>query len=739
VLTATGEHSLPVARLRAHNQLLEIDTETLRFDLEETSRFLEQEKVGGLEPAEVRLLHAKTEGWPAVLRIIAATLCQPGQDSARYVRGLSGALRPIGAYLAEMLDGLPHDMVQFMLRIAILDRFSASLCQAVTGLRSSRRLLDAMETSQVLLVPIDQERHWYRYHQLLGGHLSQRLEAELGDEIPKLHRRAYRWYASQQLWTDAVRHAIAAGDANEAMSWIEQCAMELVKKGDLLTLLGWQRLFPTELMGSQIKVGLAIAWGLALAMRFEEALEFLTKVEREVGNGDTRDADAMNCECQVIRSVIVALMDDTQSALSIVEGCAENSTDTWTVNVASNVARLCHWKAGDLYKFHATPWIPFSNDEDKRNVFASVYRLCFQGLVEFQQLRVSGAERCYTDAMQLAEQHAGPNTAAAALPASLIARVRYEQGRMDEAEAMVIDRSPIIDATGMLECALSAYVVLVRIAAHRRNIERAYALLEQLENLGHMRRWGRMVAAALAIRLRLYLTEGRLKESSACLNRLERIAGEYSAPTRCAWSDIRHYTLLARALLGSAHNRQQDTIAILRALRQEAIATDNHYRALCLAAQLSEALLASDEAAEASHLSREVLSLAAPTGIYQTILDVGPEIGTLLLRFQDNAQRTGVSGELLPYVGSLMAGWREHYQPSLTATPPSHVIDSLSPRERNILEHIGHGRSNKEIARELGIAPETVKSHIKNIFVKLAVDRRAQAVSRAQSLGVIRI
>ena len=122
-------------------------------------------------------------------------------------------------------------------------------------------------------------------------------------------------------------------------------------------------------------------------MRFEEGLEFLTKVEREVGNGDTRDADAMNCECQVIRSVIVALMDDTQSALSIVEGCAENSTDTWTVNVASNVARLCHWKAGDLYKFHATPWIPFSDDEDKRNVFASVYRLCFKGLVEFQQLR----------------------------------------------------------------------------------------------------------------------------------------------------------------------------------------------------------------------------------------------------------------------------------------------------------------------------------------------------------------
>jgi LuxR family maltose regulon positive regulatory protein len=236
--------------------------------------------------------------------------------------------------------------------------------------------------------------------------------------------------------------------------------------------------------------------------------------------------------------------------------------------------------------------------------------------VEFEQLRLSAAERCYVDAMQLAEQHAGPNTAAAALPASLIARIRYEQGRMDEAEAMVIDRSPIIDATGMLECVLSAYVVLVRIAAHRRNIERAYALLELLENLGHMRKWGRIVAAALAIRVRLSLTEGRITEGSACLNRLERLEGEYSAPTRCTSSDIRGYTLLARALLGSAQNRQQEAIAILRALRQEAEATDNHYRALCLAAQLSEALLAADEAAEASHVFREVLSLAAPAGFY---------------------------------------------------------------------------------------------------------------------------
>ncbi len=118
-------------------------------------------------------------------------------------------------------------------------------------------------------------------------------------------------------------------------------------------------------------------------------------------------------------------------------------------------------------------------------------------------------------------------------------------------------------------------------------------------------------------------------------------------------------------------------------------------------------------------------------------MDEGPEIGTLLPRFQENARRSGVSGDLLPFVGNLIVDWRALYQPDITANPVSKVVESLSPRERNILERIGQGRSNKEIARELGIAPETVKSHIKNIFVKLAVEKRAQAVSRAQRLGLV--
>ena len=680
---------------------------------------------------------ARTEGWPAVLRIVTAISVRSGEDLDPYVHKLSAALRPIGAYLDEMLNGLPQDIVQFMLRTAILDRLSAPLCLAVTGVGASQDLLESIEAHQLLLTPVDQEGQWYRYHPLLAEHLRQRLEHQLGDDI-SLHRRASRWYASHELWTEAVQHAIAAGVTDQAVSWMENCAMTLVKKGDLLTLLGWQRLFPTELMRGQVRVRLAIAWGMALAMRFEEALQLVAEIEQDVAEEDLPEAEALRRECQTVSATAIALKDDSQTALSLAEDCLKQSVDPWTANVASNVVRFGHWKAGNLKGFYATPWIPFSLDEAKWNVFASVYRLCLQGLVEFQQLRLGVAECCFLDAMRKAEEYVGPNSVAAALPASLIGELRYEQGRIDEAEATIIDRIPLINAAGMLECALRVYLVLARVSAARMNIDRAHALLEQAESLGYGRQWGRLIAAVLVERLRLCLAEGRVNEGSAYLARLERLSADYPAQGRCAWTDVHYYTALARAQLASAENRLQDAIVVLRTLHQEAEAVHNNYSALGLAMQLSLALLRANEPAEASEVFRGVLSAAAPAGVSRTILDQGPAVGTLLSSFQEGAHRTGQSPGLLAYVEGLAGRWRKLHIPEPATGPSSTIAAALSPRERSVLELIGHGQSNKEIARDLGIAPETVKSHVKNIFAKLAVERRVQAISRAQSLGLVR-
>jgi LuxR family transcriptional regulator, maltose regulon positive regulatory protein len=736
VLTTRTEPPLPLASLRAQNQLLEIDASALRFDLQETRSFLEFETPNTLVPSEVRVLHEKTEGWAAALRIVASTPIQSRQDFAQYVRNLSGTQRPIGAYLDEMFDGLPREMVEFMLRTAILDRLCTPLCESLTGESSSGALLRSIEGRQLLLMPLDQEGLWYRYHPLLSEYLTQRLRAELGNEIPGLHQRASLWYASQELWTDAVQHAIAAGDAIRALEWIRNCAMLLVKRGDLFTLLGWQRHFPAALMRSQPEVRLAIAWGMSLAMRSDEAIELAGEIERDSAANHSPEGEVVRCECEAIRSVAITLKDDSEAGLSVAQECLNRSADPWTANVASNVVRFGHLKRGDLKNFYATPWIPYSLDDDRRNVFASVYYRCIQGMAEMQQLRIAAAERYYLDALRLAEQHVGPNSVAAALPASLIARIRYEQGRLDEAESMLIDRVSLINAGTMLDCVLNAYFVMARIAQHRRNLERADTLLELAENQGNTRDWVRLSAAAVLERARLCLDEGRIDEGAEHVNRLERLASEHPVPANCAWSDIHRFAALGRAYVASAEQRFDDAIPILDALRRELESVRNLHLALRVETHLAAVRFRAKKVAEALASFDGIVATSSRAGIFHTILDEGAEVGPLLVAFQENAERTKGSRELMSYVSHLIAAWSSRYQSEPQQTQASAIAESLSAREGDILKLIGGGLSNKEIARNLAITPETVKSHVKHIFTKLNVEKRAQAVSRAQTLGL---
>jgi LuxR family maltose regulon positive regulatory protein len=733
VLTTRAEPALPLATLRAQNQLIEIDALALRFDMQETKAFLDSTKPGVLELPDVQLLQRKTEGWPAALRIISSMPSQSGFGLKEYVHNLSGSQRPIAAYLAEMLDGLPVELVDFMLRTAILDRLSGPLCEAVTGSSSSSTILASLAQRQMLLTPLDNDGVWLRYHTLLAEYLRQRLEADRGIEVRELHGRAALWYASREFWTEAVQHAIAAGDSDRAISWMKNCAMALIKRGDLFTLLEWQRQFPEELMRGQCEVRMAIAWGLALALRFDEALKLATDIEGDIAAMRMPENDLL-CECQAIRSVAIALKDDSERALPLAEDCVSRSRDPWTANVASNVVRFGHMQAGDLKQFYATPWIPYSLEEDRRNVFASVYRRCLQGIAEFRQIRLAAAEGHYREGLRVAEQYVGPNSVAAALPASLIARILYEQGQLDEAEALVIDRASLINSGTMLDCVRSAYFVMVRVAAARMNLERAHTLLERAENHGISRDWGRLTAAATAEQARLYLNEGRVEEGAACVDRLERLARKYPAPRLCAWSEIQWDHKLAHAQLLGQRARPEEAMAILRELQRETEAAHHRYFLIRVEIRISALQLSVGKATEATNRFRRVLAACAHAGLYQIILDGGSIVSELVQMVQRGGS---ISEHLLSYVDRLVAGSRGASQDRMVPISGAQALGGLSARETEILKLIARGLSNKEIARSLDIGPETVKSHLKSAFTKLGVERRAQAVSRAQTLGLV--
>ncbi|MES2262582.1 MAG: LuxR C-terminal-related transcriptional regulator [Pseudomonadota bacterium] len=737
VVVTRAEPALHLARLRVQNQVLEIDTATLRFSFDETRSFLEQEQSSQIDPAHVRQLHSTTEGWPAALRIAASAALWQRDDIGRHVHALPAASRPFAAYLEDMLARLPEETVQFMSRSAILDHLTAPLCAAITGVAASQDLLTFLSGRQLLLEPLDQEGNWFRYHHLLREYLYRRLEARFGGELSNLHRNAYRWFAAHEMWTDATKHAIAAGDLNEATSLVENCAMGLVTKGDLQTLLGWQRLLPAQLMRGQVRVRLAIAWGMTLAMRGGEAEAMLAGIEADIAAGAIAGGEPLSCECSAIRSVLAAFADDSARAVALAESClSRNPADAWTANVLSNVLRFCYWKGGRLDLFYATPWLPYSLEEDRRNVFSSVYRLTLQGLVEFQQLRIDVAERHGNEAMRLAERHVGPHSAAAALPANLLAQIRYEQGQLQQAESLIADRLPTMNAVGMIEHLIRSYVVLARISAHNMNLERAYALLEQAETLGHTRGWSRVIATVLLERLRLFLGEGRNFEASACLVRMERIAAQHPVDVRCAHTELHELLALGRAAMACADNDPSKAVTWLEPLYADCLAGHNLFLSLRAGTALAAALFASDRLDQAMQLFREVLRRAASAGIVQVILDQGADVTPLLLRLRDGPAHTnGQAAEpgAAAYAAQLLAGLHT----ADAAPPAAGVRESLSPRECSILQLIAENQSNKEIARTLGITPETVKSHLKNIFAKLDVTKRHQAVQCAQAMGLV--
>ena len=731
VLTTRLQTSLSLARLRANGELLEIDAAALRFDVDETRHFLHKVCEDRLAPATISRLFAGTAGWAAALRLVAGELSRGGQSADVWT---SESSRPITAYMEEILASWADDEVEFVTRVSILESLRSDLCHAVTGVLASDALLERVARRHLLLELVDDGGRWYRFHRLLLDHLRQRLRTHHPDEVPHLHRRAFTWYAEREMWTDAARHAVAAGDIGQALAWISECGMALVKRGDLLTLLGWQRQFPVEIMRSQVKLRLAIVWGMTLAMRIDEAKVMLEEVEHDaqLQNG-LRERPDILWECQVLRAVMFSMADDTVASRAVSEECiARSSSDPWNTNVLSNVLRFARWKAGDIEAVYTAPWIQYSLEQDRRNVYSSVFHHCVMGSVELDQVRFDLAERQAREATRLAVTHVGPQSSAAAICAPLTAELLYERGHIHDAESLLIESLSAIDALMSLEGVRYSYIFLVRVAALRSDIENAYALLSQAESLGYQRKWDRLVSGMLFERTRLLLSEGRFAEASACVTRLERLAALNPVTTQCAHSEIHRDWNLAQVELAIVRGRLPEAIDLLEGLYQDAQAARSPRRMMQFQTKLAIALMASNDADGAMKALQSALEVAAPASAYRSILDAGQEIGSLLARFRASSR---CSKALLPCVEHLLAECCSDVAGGSELSPVA--IANLSRRELDVLALINDGRSNKEVARALGITPETVKTHLKSVFSKLSVKRRAQAVARARNLGLL--
>ena len=487
----------------------------------------------------------------------------------------------------------------------------------------------------------------------------------------------------------------------------------------------------------QIRRSLARAWRLMLALRLSEAQEAVDTIELQLDDVSTSAAKRLRPAIQLLRAVGFALQDDSLAALAGAMSHLSENPGTQDGYIASTLCRLGFWKLGKFDAFHALPRHQPRLRWSRSHATSAMFDLSIEAAVALDHLHVSTAKRLSAGASVMAER-AKLSAGLAALPACLTAQVLYEEGCLDDADSVLRDRLPAINAEGSIECALRAYQVLTRIARQRMCFDFAAILLRDAEDLGERRGWPRLVAASLAERVALLLDAERPKEARRCAERLDRYVEVHRAGSAYARAEIVRYQTLARWRVAWAEAPSQQAVAALRQLYHQAVERHDLYAGCRLAVELAGMLESIGEVKEADILFFNTIRSGAAAGLYQVFLDNGKGSGAFLRRAYDRLYVGGSADrEVLPFLGSLLSRWDVVQAESASVQSTGSISDVLTARERDILIRISQGLPNKGIARALQISPETVKSHMKRIFLKLAVSTRIEAASRGKSLGLV--
>jgi ATP/maltotriose-dependent transcriptional regulator MalT len=495
---------------------------------------------------------------------------------------------------------------------------------------------------------------------------------------------------------------------------------------------------PKSASVQEIRRDLARAWRLMLALQIDEAIRLVERLELQIDDVAPATARRFRCATQLLRAAGFALQDDSLATLAIAVSLLKNGGTTQDDHAALTLCRLGFWRLGELDSFRLLPRLEPRTRWSKSLAISAVLDLSIEAVVALDHRRLSTAKRLALDALSIAKSMPKEAAGLATVPACIAAQVLYEEGCLDQADTLLRDRLQVINARGPIESALRAYVILTQIAKQRQQFDFAALLLREAEVLAERRRWPRLVAACLAERTSLLLQGGQTQEARRVLEYLDRYAESHRSGSGHASSEIIRYRTLTRWRLSWAEAPSREAVAGLRQLYYQALEKQDLYIGCGLAVELAEMQAAVDETEAADALLFHTIKVAAAAGLYQVFLEGGPLSGMLLRRaYASAAAPASTDRDVLPFVGSLLARWDARH----VGNPPAHikrrVSGMLTARERDVLAMIRQGFANKHIARTLDVSPETVKSHVKRIYSKLAVRTRTEAVSRAGSLGLL--
>ena len=481
---------------------------------------------------------------------------------------------------------------------------------------------------------------------------------------------------------------------------------------------------------------LARAWQAALTLDIPETQRLATRIECSL---IAAVPGAEGCTTEVLRAALLALQDDCAAALALARRALHPPADRDCRALAAMICRWAHWRAGELNEFRSAGRTQWRAGLRRCRAITAIFDLNLEAAVEFERLRLAVAQRLAAEALERARVTACGESAAGLLAAALVAQVAYEQGQLCEAEQAIRYRMCVIRTSATIECVKVAYVILARRAAQRGRSATALTLLRDAQSIGERRSWPRLTAAILAERIRILLDDNEETQALASLRELEALVRSLPPSTAAFQADVELEYQLAQLRFQQRQMAAAQTAAAVEGLRQKALARSDLRLALELHLLCVAAYAQCGELFEARERLIEALDIGAVNGLCMTFVDAGPAVRRLLGELcHDPSISDERVLELRPYVHTLLARCPESQCPeSPVRQAPGAVRQPLTARESNVLRLIAGGLSNKRIAQRLDITPETVKSHTKSIFAKLAAQTRAQAVAHGEALGLM--
>lgn len=730
LVAGRGEPGFPLSYFEARGQLLKLDAEALRFDSAETQAFFSAVSGHELSAAQTEVLLRATEGWAAGLQLASFALSATDPPDV-FAERLPFARRSVEAYLNEnVFVHIPEPLQNFLLRTSVLDRMSVPLCDAVTGSSEAHASFEWLMARNMFVRPLDVEGLWYRYHALFAEYLRKRLVGERPHEVAELHRRASEWFAAQSLWSEAVRHALAAGDSDRAAGWVEQCAMTLVEASDVRTVLSWIAKLPDEAVRGRLRLRLAHAWALALTMRADAARRELQAVEDDIRVGYLPVTEVVRVELQAVKAVIAALSDESQRALEMGRKVLElgPAQGSWAEGIGLTTLIFGLSYASGFEEIERLRGALTFGTGANAPIYATVYRQSMVGLSLFVEGRLGEAVQTLEDVLRESNARAGRQSAASVLPVGYLAAIHYEWNDLDRVAELLEGRLEMAMQSCSLGPLVGFCVTLARLRLLAGKQDEAYRVVENAEAVARSRRWLRMQVACKAEAIRIAIRSGDLGRATRIGHELEALVGQRPAGLQGSYLETWQRFQMAHCRLLVARGRAAEAVPILRGVQAELRAAGMQYLSAQISVMLAVALHSAGERVEAVDAMRAALTYGQANGLYRVFLDAGPAAREILGALSQQQDRLA---EVEPwYVRRLCAGF------DAPARAPDAADDQVEPasasrlsaREVEILDYVARGLSNKEIARAIRVAPETVKWHLKNIFEKLKVNSRIQAV-----------